>query len=71
TTGIRDGFLYHGKHYHLPSLTFQPLPFYDVLEGTHLVEIQVNGSPFYTAMSYQFAIKIEPTPTPSPTPTTP
>jgi hypothetical protein len=44
---------------------------YKVLPGTHLVEIQVNGSPFYTAMSYQFAIKIEPSPTPSPTPPTP
>jgi hypothetical protein len=39
--------------------------------GFHLLEIQVNGSPFYTAMSYQFAIKIEPSPTPSPTPPTP
>lgn len=44
---------------------------YQVLPGIHLVEIQVNGSPFYTAMSYKFAIKIEPTPTPSPTPPKP
>jgi len=43
------------------------LGLYGILPGLHLLEIQVNGSPFYTAMSYQFAIKIEPSPTPSPT----
>jgi hypothetical protein len=44
---------------------------YGVLPGIHLLEIDINASPFYTAMSYQFAIKIEPTPTPSPTPSAP
>ena len=44
---------------------------YGVLPGIHLLEIDINASPFYTAMSYQWAIKIEPTPTPSPTPSSP
>jgi len=36
-TGIRDGFLYHRKHYHLPSLTFQPPPF-DIINGHNPIE---------------------------------
>lgn len=49
------------------------LGMYGVEPGLHLLEIHINSSPFYTAMSYQWAIKIEPTgtPTPSLTPSAP
>jgi hypothetical protein len=47
------------------------LEIYQLPPSLHLVEVQVNDSPFYTAMSYKFAIKVEPSPTPSPTPSAP
>jgi len=43
----------------------------DLAIGFHLLEIQFKTSPFDTGISYQWAIKIEPSPTPSPTPPTP
>lgn len=39
-----------------------------ILTGIHLIEIEMNASPFYRIGAYQWAIKIEPSPTPSRTP---
>jgi hypothetical protein len=42
-----------------------------LLSGIHLFEIHLQNGPFDSGISYQWAIKIEPSPTPSQTPSTP
>jgi hypothetical protein len=58
-------------HYGFTTNRHNCLNIFKINTGVHLLEIQFKSSPFDTGISYQFAIKIEPTPTPSPTPSAP